>query len=107
MKNYKVRAIETFTYKEFDSLEFIDKEIFSGNFVYKNDVFYCNKEQYEYLNGNNKNKLVAVELLEVQETLEETIDKIVAEVVESKEVEEVIDNVVEEIIGKKKRNRKK
>lgn len=107
MKNYKVRAKQNFTYKEFDTLEFVEKGNFNGNFIYENDIFCCTKEQYEYLNGKNNSKVKAVELLEVQETMEEMIDNIVEEVIESKEVEQVIDEVVEEIIGKKKKSRKK
>ena len=62
MKNYKVTAIEDFTYTDFDKVIFIEKEKYNYHWIYKGDVFLCDKDRYEYLSGNNKKKLVAVEL---------------------------------------------
>ena len=62
MNNYKVTAIENFTYTDFDKVIFIEKENYNYNWIYKGDVFLCDKDRYEYLSGNNKKKLVVVEL---------------------------------------------
>ena len=62
MKNYKVTAIENFTYTDFDKVVFIKKEKYNYHWIYKGDVFLCDKDRYEYLSGNNKKKLVVVEL---------------------------------------------
>lgn len=62
MNNYKVTAIENFTYTDFDKVIFIEKEKYNYHWIYKGDVFLCDKDRYEYLSGNNKKKLVVVEL---------------------------------------------
>ena len=62
MNNYKVTAIENFTYIDFDKVIFIEKEKYNYHWIYKGDVFLCDKDRYEYLSGNNKKKLVVVEL---------------------------------------------
>ena len=62
MKNYKVTAIINFTYTGFDEVVFIEKEKYNYHWIYKGDVFLCDKDQYEYLSGNNKKKLVTIEL---------------------------------------------
>ena len=62
MNNYKVSAIENFTYTDFDKVIFIEKEKYNYHWIYKGDVFLCDKNRYEYLSGNNKKKLVVVEL---------------------------------------------
>lgn len=62
MNNYKVTAIENFTYTDFDKVIFIEKEKYNYHWIYKGDVFLCDKDQYEYLSGNNKKNLVVVEL---------------------------------------------
>lgn len=54
MKNYKVKAIRSFT----DGLENIDRD--------RDDVFNCTKERYEFLKENN-----AVELIEIIEDKKE------------------------------------
>ena len=58
MKNYKVRATRNFT----DGLEKIDRV--------KNEVFYCDKERYEFLKSKG-----AVELIDIQETVDNAIEK--------------------------------
>lgn len=65
MKNYKVIATRYFK----DSNE-IDEN--TGLKVERkaNDEFYCTKERYEFLKANN-----AVKLVEIQETIDEVIEK--------------------------------
>lgn len=65
MKNYKVIATRYFK----DSNE-IDEN--TGLKVERkaNDEFYCTKERYEFLKANN-----AVKLIEIQETIDEVIEK--------------------------------
>ena len=62
MNNYKVTAIENFTYTDFDKVIFIEKEKYNYHWIYKGDVFLCDKDRYEYLTGNNAKKLVVVKL---------------------------------------------
>lgn len=75
MNNYKVTAIENFTYTDFDKVIFIEKEKYNYHWIYKGDVFLCDKDRYEYLSGNNKKKLVVVELdgILVEEKKEEVV----------------------------------
>ena len=91
MKNYKVKALRNFT----DGLEKINRK--------QNDIFECTKERYEVLKSKG-----AVELVEVQETIEEKPNEFegYSEIIEEpKEIKE--DKVVEEIITKKKKTSKK
>ena len=62
MKNYKVTAIENFTYTDFRDVVFLEKENYIYNWIYKGDVFLCDKDRYEYLTGNNAKKMVVVKL---------------------------------------------
>ena len=62
MKNYKVTAIENFTYTDFRDVVFLEKENYNYNWIYKGDVFLCDKNRYEYLTGNNAKKMVVVKL---------------------------------------------
>lgn len=62
MNNYKVTAIENFTYTDFRDVVFIEKENYNYNWIYKGDVFLCDKDRYEYLTGNNAKKMVVVKL---------------------------------------------
>ena len=80
MKNYKVRAIIDFTYTDFDEVLFIEKEKYNYHWIYKGDVFLCDKDRYEYLSGNNKKKLEAVELdgILVEEKQQETKEEEIA-----------------------------
>lgn len=55
MKNYKVRAKI-----DFEDLEEKKQRVAS-------DEFYVTKERYEYLSGKNENRIVAVELVEIEE----------------------------------------
>ena len=89
MNNYKVTAIEIFTYTDFRDVVFIEKENYNYNWIYKGDVFLCDKDRYEYLSGNNAKKLVVVKL-----------DGILVE-------EEKKDAKKEEVASKKKTTRKR
>lgn len=77
MKNYKVKAT-----RKFKDLEEMVERVVGA-------VFECTEARYEFLKKNN-----AVELVEIQKT----IDDIVDEVVESKEIDAVIDQVADEIV---------
>ena len=89
MKNYKVTAIENFTYTDFDKVIFIEKEKYNYHWIYKGDVFLCDKDRYEYLTGNNAKKMVVVKL-----------DGILVE-------EEKQDAEKEEVVSKEKTTRKR
>ena len=62
MNNYKVTAIENFTYTDFRDVVFLEKENYNYNWIYKGDVFLCDKDRYEYLTGNNAKRMVVVKL---------------------------------------------
>lgn len=62
MNNYKVTAIENFTYTDFRDVVFLEKENYNYNWIYKGDVFLCDKDRYEYLTGKNAKKMVVVKL---------------------------------------------
>jgi hypothetical protein len=89
MKNYKVKAIENFTYTDFRDVVFLEKENYNYNWIYKGDVFLCDKDRYEYLTGNNAKKMVVVKL-----------DGILVE-------EEKQDTEKEEVASKEKTTRKR
>ena len=89
MNNYKVTAIENFTYTDFDKVIFIEKEKYNYHWIYKGDVFLCDKDRYEYLTGNNAKKMVVVKL-----------DGILVE-------EEKQDTKKEEVASKEKTTRKR
>lgn len=97
MNNYKVTAIENFTYTDFDKVIFIKKEKYNYNWIYKGDVFLCDKDRYEYLSGNNKKKLVVVELVE---TLE--VEKVEYSNLEDKEPKEIETFVTNEVLKENK-----
>ncbi len=103
MKNYKVTAIINFTYTAFDEVVFIEKEKYNYHWIYKGDVFLCDKDQYEYLSGNNKKKLVTIKLdgiLVEEEQQEVVIDQ-------SNEIDVEINKEDLEVKPKKKRATKK
>lgn len=96
MKNYRVRALREFN-------DVVEGKLRSPK--NENAEFFCDKERYEYLVSKK-----AVELLEVQETIDDiTEDEITEEEVqavasaiveeaqeEGKSVEEVVNEIVEE-----------
>lgn len=63
----KLRALEDFTLKDYKKLKNIQstKTEKEENKVYQNDVFECNEKMARYLLGENDQKLIVAELLEV------------------------------------------
>lgn len=62
----KVQAIIDFTYKKYDKIQNLNSldKIEKGK-IFKEDIFEVEDEEALYLTGENKNKIVAVEVLEV------------------------------------------
>ena len=62
----KVQAIMDFTYKKYDKIQNLNSldEIEKGK-IFKEDIFEVEDEEALYLTGKNKNKIVAVKVLEV------------------------------------------
>lgn len=67
MNTHKVIALKEFTYNDYDLVEFVEKKVVRKPHIFKGDIFKCSKKQYEYLSGNNDNKVVVVELISVDE----------------------------------------
>lgn len=62
----KVQAIIDFSYKKYDKIQNLNSldEIEKGK-IFKEDIFEVEDEEALYLTGKNKNKIVAVKVLEV------------------------------------------
>ena len=62
----KVQAIMDFTYKKYDKIQNLNSldEIEKGK-IFKEDIFEVEDKEALYLTGKNKNKIVAVKVLEV------------------------------------------
>ena len=62
----KVQAIMDFTYKKYDKIQNLNSldEIEKGK-IFKDDIFEVEDDEAKYLTGENKNKIVAVKVLEV------------------------------------------
>ena len=62
----KVQAIMDFTYKKYDKIQNLNSldKIEKGK-IFKEDIFEVEDEEALYLTGENKNKIVAVKVLEV------------------------------------------
>ena len=62
----KVQAIMDFTYKKYDKIQNLNSldEIEKGK-IFKEDIFEVEDDEALYLTGKNKNKIVAVKVLEV------------------------------------------
>ena len=62
----KVQAIMDFTYKKYDKIQNLNSldEIEKGK-IFAEDIFEVEDDEAKYLTGKNKNKIVAVEVLEV------------------------------------------
>ena len=62
----KVQAIMDFTYKKYDKIQNLNSldEIEKGK-IFKEDIFEVEDDEAKYLTGENKNKIVAVKVLEV------------------------------------------
>lgn len=62
----KVEAIIDFTYKNYDKIKDLENvgEIEQGK-IFTGDIFYVEDKEALYLTGENKDKIVAVKVLEV------------------------------------------
>jgi hypothetical protein len=62
----KVEAIIDFTYKNYDKIKYLENvgEIEQGK-IFTGDTFYVEDKEALYLTGENKDKIVAVKVLEV------------------------------------------
>ena len=61
----KVQAIINFNYKNYDKIkEFITDKKQEGK-IFAGDIFNVEDDEAKYLTGENKNKIVAVKVLEV------------------------------------------
>ena len=62
----KVQAIMDFTYKKYDKIQNLNSldKIEKGK-IFKDDIFEVEDDEAKYLTGENKNKIVAVKVLEV------------------------------------------
>ena len=62
----KVEAIIDFTYKNYDKIKELESagEIEQGK-IFTGDIFNVEDDEAKYLTGENKNKIVAVKVLEV------------------------------------------
>ena len=65
-KMVKVQAIIDFTYKKYDKIQNLNSldKIEKGK-IFKEDIFEVEDKEALYLTGENKNKIVAVKVLEV------------------------------------------
>lgn len=63
----KLKAKQDFTLKDYKKLKNIEstKTEREENKVYQNDVFECNEKMARYLLGENDQKLIVAELIEV------------------------------------------
>ena len=62
----KVQAIIDFSYKKYDQIQNLNSldEIEKGT-IFTGDIFEVEDDEAKYLTGENKNKIVAVKVLEV------------------------------------------
>ena len=62
----KVQAIMDFTYKKYDKIQNLNSldKIEKGK-IFAGDIFEVEDDEAKYLTGENKNKIVAVKVLEV------------------------------------------
>ena len=61
----KVQAISDFNFSSMDKISNLKRvKIEKENFIYKNDIFECDRDMYEYLSGNNNGGFVVVKLIE-------------------------------------------
>ena len=61
----KVQATSDFKFSSMDKISNLKRAgIEKENFIYKDDIFECDKKMYEYLTGKNECGYVVVELIE-------------------------------------------
>ena len=70
----KLKAKEFFTLEKFNELKNIvraDKTKNEKGSIYEKDIFECDEEMFEYLNGQNKYKKSFVEIVKEEQSKEE------------------------------------
>ena len=61
----KVQATSDFNFSSMDKIKNLKRaRIEKENYIFKDDIFECDKEMYEYLTGKNEGGYVVVELIE-------------------------------------------
>ena len=61
----KVQAISDFNFSSMDKISNLKRtKIDKENYIFKNDIFECDRDMYEYLSGNNNGGFVVVRLIE-------------------------------------------
>ena len=61
----KVQAIQEFSFSSIDKINNLKrKSIEKDNYIFKEDIFECDKEMYEYLTGKNEGGYVVVKIIE-------------------------------------------
>ena len=61
----KVEVLETFTFKDYDKVEIIQKKGSKANEFTKGDIFMCDEATADYLSGNNPLKKSVIKVIEV------------------------------------------
>ena len=61
----KVQATQDFSFSSMDKIKNLHRaKVDKPNFIYKNDIFECDKNMYNYLTGKNKGGFIVVKLIE-------------------------------------------
>lgn len=61
----KVQALQDFNFSSMNKISNLKRiKIERENFIFKDDIFDCDKEMYDYLTGKNESGIVVVKLIE-------------------------------------------
>ena len=61
----KVQALQDFNFSSMNKIANLKRaRIERENFIFKNDIFECDKKMYDYLTGKNENKVIVVKVIE-------------------------------------------
>ena len=61
----KVQAINDFNFSSMDKISNLKRaKIKKDNYIFKDDIFECDKDMFEYLSGKNEGGHVVVKLVE-------------------------------------------
>ena len=61
----KVQATSDFNFSSMDKIKNLKRaRIEKENYIYKDDIFECDKEMYEYLTGKNEGGHIVVKIIE-------------------------------------------
>lgn len=61
----KVQAINDFNFSSMDKISNLKRaKIKKDNYIFKDDIFECDKDMFEYLSGKNEGEHVVVKLIE-------------------------------------------